>query len=309
MIDVLNLCFEYQGKPVLRDVSFHIAQNSVVALVGPNGAGKTTLLRCLVALHEPVSGRVLMNRIDTIKNPRAVHRCSGYLSDFFGLYDNLTVRQNLRYIAWCQNLSKNETEQRIQDVSRDTDIQEYLDKKASVLSRGYRQRLGVALAILHKPKILLLDEPASGMDPEARISLSDLILRLKDMGMTIVVSSHILAELEDYCTDMLVIRNGEVHKHIIRSETIQEEVFIVAECLEIQDSYASFVSKQTDVDKVRIVGGAIEIIHKGDEKSISQLLKAMIVQEIPVVSFEVKRQSLQRAYMDLAQKHKYYISE
>lgn len=301
MINVSNLSFEYGGKTVLHDVSFNISQNSVVALVGPNGAGKTTLMRCMAVLHTPVSGVIQIDNINSLENPRAVHRCTGYLSDFFGLYDALTVRQSLLNMAWCQKIPQNKVGRRIDDVANDTGLTEHLDKKAGTLSRGYRQRLGVALAIIHKPKILLLDEPASGMDPEARIQLSELMLSLKAQGMTIVVSSHILAELEDYCSDMLVIRDGRVRKHIVQSDKKEDEiVFVSVRFLDMDDRYANIVSAQNYVQNIKVKDNELNFSYSGGDIGLSQLLKALISNDIPVLNFEVKKKTLQAAYMDLA---------
>lgn len=196
VIDVSNLSFSYHGKTVLKDVSFKVPKNSVVALVGPNGAGKTTLMRCIVGLHAPISGTVRVNGIDVFENPRAVHRKIGYLSDFFGVYEQLTVKQCLLHAAGSQNIPADIRQKRMLDVAGKLDLLDRLDEKSYGLSRGYRQRLGIGLAIMHKPEILILDEPASGMDPEARINLSELIRDLKNDGLTILVSSHILAELK-----------------------------------------------------------------------------------------------------------------
>ena len=213
-IEVQNVTFEYPGKKALDDVSFSIPEGSVVALVGPNGAGKTTLMRCLVALDQPQSGKIIMNGVNVEEDPRAVHAMCGYLSDFFGLYDALSVRQCLTYAAWSQNLPAGKIAKTIDAVAEQTELVDMLEKKAGDLSRGYRQRLGIAMALIHDPKVLILDEPASGMDPEARIGLSRLMRRLRHTGKTIIVSSHILNELEDYCTAMLVIRDGKMSEHV-----------------------------------------------------------------------------------------------
>ena len=213
MIKVSNLNYEYPGKRALKDVSFSIPDASVTALVGPNGAGKTTLLRCLAALDEPFSGEINVAGIDVTREPRRVHQVLGYLSDFFGLYDDLTVRQCLSFAAWLHRLPEDTVEGCVRKTASLLELTNWLESKVKTLSRGWRQRLGIAQAIIHNPKLLLLDEPSAGLDPEARVSLSKLFRDLQREGMTLVVSSHILAELEDYCTDMLVLRDGEIAEH------------------------------------------------------------------------------------------------
>lgn len=300
MINVSNLCFEYAGKQVLHDVSFSIKENSVVALVGPNGAGKTTLMRCLAALHLPMSGQVIINGIDTQENPRQVHRMTGYLSDFFGLYDKLTVRQCLQHMAGCQNMSKVASKQRIEEVVFDTGLDGYVEQKAGTLSRGYRQRLGVAMAVIHQPKFLILDEPASGMDPEARVELSHLIERLKAKGMTIMVSSHILAELEDYCSEMLVIRNGRVRDYVSKERSVQNAKLVRVSCLNADDLSLDFADEYGHILNASKRDGGFEFSYTGDKKMLHDILASLLSKGVEVYDFTVAQESLQKAYMDIA---------
>lgn len=301
MISVSDLSFEYDGKAVLHDVSFEIKQGSVVALVGPNGAGKTTLMRCLAALHNPVVGDISIDGVDAIENPREVRRRSGYLSDFFGLYDRLTVRQSLLHMAGCQYIPQKHIDARVDKVIRLTGLENYVDATAGTLSRGYRQRLGVALAIVHKPKILLLDEPASGMDPEARSSLSALIRGINEEGTTIIVSSHILAELEDYCSDMLVIRDGRVRKHMVHGAAQSDDtIALYAQILDVNDGHVAFFETHEDISNVKREADGVSFVLKGCEQDIPPFMKDVLNNDIPVVCFEVKKQTLQNAYMDLA---------
>jgi ABC-2 type transport system ATP-binding protein len=305
MIDVFNLCFEYSAKRVLHDASFSIPQGAVTALVGPNGAGKTTLLRCIAALEKPLSGKIIIDGLDVAEYPREIHRRMGYLSDFFGLYNRLTVRQCLTYLAWCQNIPEKEIPARIMQMAQDVEIVDFLDKKAHTLSRGYRQRLGVALSLIHDPKILILDEPASGMDPEARIGLSSLMQRLKSKGMTIIVSSHILAELEDYCTDMLVIRDGRIADHVMLEKHRAEAACILR--ISVKDAtpeQITLIQNQRGVTNLQIQNNVIECFYSGGEDDRGSLLKFLIGQGVNVHNFEARQKTLQKAYMDLAENSK-----
>lgn len=217
MIIVEHLFFDYPGKKTLNDISFKIQTNTVTGLVGPNGSGKTTLLRCLAALQQPSSGHIILEeegvRYQVEDEPRKIHQLCSYVSDFFGLYDELTVKQCLQYIAWSKGCLEHTIEQKIQLAVERLQLEKYLNVKASTLSRGLRQRVAIAQSIVQEPKILFLDEPASGLDPEARYHLSQLLLELRSHGLTIIVSSHILSELEDYCTHMLVIQSGKILDH------------------------------------------------------------------------------------------------
>lgn len=210
MIEVENLVYEYPTARALKGVSLRVADKTITALVGPNGAGKTTLLRCLAALEDPYSGRVLIDGLDTTHSPREIHARMGYLPDFYGLYDDLTVRRCLTYAARSHGIAVALTRAAVEKAAGRVGLLDRLESKSGELSRGLRQRLAIGQSIVHEPRVLLLDEPAAGLDPQARRDLSTLLIALRDGGMTLVVSSHILAELEDYCSEMIIIENGRI---------------------------------------------------------------------------------------------------
>ena len=210
MIEIRELVFEYPGHRALAGVSLTIVKNSITALVGPNGAGKTTLLRCMAALETPYSGSVTINGLDTREAPRAIHAGLGYLPDFFGLYDALSVRRCLHYAARAHGIGASAAAGAAEVAAGRVGLSDRMEQAAGQLSRGLRQRLAIAQTIVHQPKVLLLDEPAAGLDPKARRDLSQLLLSLRDSGMTLVVSSHILAELEDYSDRMVIVDHGRI---------------------------------------------------------------------------------------------------
>src|SRR5262249_20505538 len=201
-IEVEGLRFDYPGVRALDDVSFTVARGSVTALVGPNGAGKTTLLRCIVALDRPMLGAIHVAGIDVLEEPRACHRRVGFLSDAYGLYDTLTLRQCLTHPARAHGMGTTAGPKTRPQTAARLDITDKLEARAGELSRGQRQRVAIGQALIHAPQVLILDEPASGLDPEARYALARLFTRLQSEGMTLIVSSHILAELDEYSTHM-----------------------------------------------------------------------------------------------------------
>lgn len=303
MIEVNNVIFEYPGKRALKDISFRIEAGSITALVGPNGAGKTTLMRCIAALDEPFSGSITINGIDVLEHPRLVHRQVGYLSDFFGLYNNLTAQQCLTFVAQLHKIPAQEVKEKVKLAAERLEISNYLGAKASTLSRGLRQRLGIAQAIIHEPQILLLDEPASGLDPEARISLSGLFLSLRDQGMTLIVSSHILTELEDYCTDMLLLREGRILEHCSTQEKAQEarnEQQVEIKFLESASGYLETLKGLRGVTEARVHQNSVICSVAGDEPALHRMLKDLMQRELPVYSFSVRQKRLQDIYMDYA---------
>jgi ABC-2 type transport system ATP-binding protein len=210
MIRISGLVFEYPGHRALHGVSLTVEAGAITALVGPNGAGKTTLLRCMAALETPYGGQVIIDGLDTREAPRAIHTRLGYLPDFFGLYDALSVRRCLHYAARAHGIAAQDAAGAAEAAAARVGITDRMNQAAGALSRGLRQRLAIAQAIVHRPKVLLLDELAAGLDPQARRDLSQLLLALKAGGMTLVVSSHILAELEVYSDRMIIVDKGQI---------------------------------------------------------------------------------------------------
>ncbi|MCW5909017.1 MAG: ABC transporter ATP-binding protein [Chitinophagales bacterium] len=308
MIQVNQLNYEYPDKRALEDVSFHIAEGSITALVGPNGAGKTTLLRALSALSKPVSGTVFIDGKSAIDEPREVHLRVGYLSDFFGLYDQLTVEQSLAFTAYSRLDGDADFDAAIERAIERSGVNSFRDKKISALSRGMRQRVGIAQAIIHQPKVLLLDEPASGLDPEARHSLSNLLLELRDSGMTIIVSSHILAELEDYSTDMLVIQDGKMIEHrTLNTNVVSAAVLLKNMTLRLEHPVEDIVLQLEGIDGVSNLlqqENTLTFQLAEDVVTKHQLLKRLIGMNIPVSEFSEHKANLQEEYIKTVSAYK-----
>lgn len=298
MIEVKNLVFEYPGVRALDGVSFRVDSGNITALVGPNGAGKTTLLRCMAALEVPLYGEVLVDGENIHDDPRACHRRLGYLSDFFGLYDELTVRQCLLHAAASHAVPSGAQAGMAGRAAERLGIADRLDKKAGMLSRGLRQRLAIAQAVVHEPQILLLDEPASGLDPEARHSLADLFLSLSAQGMTLIVSSHILSELDEYSTDMLVLRDG----HILSHEPItQKAISNVSLKLSLAEPCRGLQELLADLPGISAVSGNDEsavLSFCGDVAARHQLLKNLLDRGLSVCAFAERQRNMQSAYLD-----------
>jgi ABC-2 type transport system ATP-binding protein len=300
LVSVKNLIFEYTGFRALNNISFEIAEGSITALVGPNGAGKTTLLRCLSALDQPLNGSIHIDGINVLEEPRECHRKVGYLSDFFGLYDKLTVRQCLHFVARAQGIAPHACEKAIMTVSHQLNIADRLAQTPAQLSRGLRQRVAIAQAIIHQPKVVLLDEPASGLDPEARHSLAELFLELKRQGMTLIVSSHILAELEAYSSDMLIIREGKIVEQIAVTQNTQTETHSKAFKLILAEPVAHLadvLAKIPNLSDIAIDQLQVFFQLKGDEHQQHDVLKQLLAQNIPVCEFCHQTTHFQDVYL------------
>jgi len=299
MIDVDRLTFDYPTARALHGVSFHVPAGSITALVGPNGAGKTTLLRCLAALEEPIEGRVRVGGVDALAEPRACHRQVGYLSDFFGLYDELTVEQCLRHAAAIRGVPAEREREVTARAAGRLGIADRLGSRAGELSRGLRQRLAIAQAILHDPRVLLLDEPASGLDPEARHQLAALFLQLRDEGMTLLVSSHILAELDTYSTDMLVLREGRIvsHEPVAGAAVRGPAPRLALSLAGPFEGLAEALAALPGVADVRVEGGGASFAAPAGAAVQHELLKALLARGVPVCAFGPERRSMQDAYL------------
>ena len=305
MITAENLTFEYADKRALHDVSFEIEQGSITALVGPNGAGKTTLLRCLAGLDTPFAGTTKIMGINVQDQPRKAHKEMGYLSDFFGLYDDLTIHQCLTYMAWSHHIPEHEVQASVNNTIERLGMQEYTHKKAGTLSRGWRQRLGIAQSIIHNPRVLLLDEPASGLDPESRAALSELLMQLRADGMTIMVSSHILAELEDYCTEMLVIRDGKIIDHVkLHDYQEEQEVILQIAVEDLDDKALKTISSHENILSAEANDAIATCRFKGSNADKSALLAHLVKKGIRIYSFAEQHRTLQNKYLELAEKNK-----
>jgi ABC-2 type transport system ATP-binding protein len=298
MLSVRHLVFDYPGHRALDDVSFRIEPKSITALVGPNGAGKSTLLRCCAALDRPFAGIVELDGYDVHDRPRLAHRRMGFLPDFYGLYDELTVRQCLTYRAAAVGLPRGQWPERVRLAAERMEILDRLNDKAGALSRGLRQRLAIAQAIIHEPALLLLDEPASGLDPEARMGLSAVLRALRDKGMTIIVSSHILAELEDYSTHMLVIREGKILHHRALDPLSKQRVRIRVEVAGGEHKLVDVLSHEGGVTELTLIGSACTFEYPASAVSRHTLLKHLMNADLHVVEFKIDEEGLQEAYLE-----------
>lgn len=305
VISVKDLTYYYPGKMALENVSFTIEKGSITALVGPNGAGKSTLLRSLAGLDLPFAGEIEIAGVNVIKDPRLAHTRIGYLSDDFGLYKDLAVCDVLEFIAGCHGFTGETLKQNLDWVTQTLRLETVLKQKCGTLSRGWRQRTGIAMAILHQPEVLLLDEPASGLDPEARAELSSIMKALQARGITSLVSSHILAELEEYCTSMLVLRDGKVQQHVSLQAHRQEQKSLLTISFSVpltpaQEETIVTVSGQP-VTIVNSERTAVHISTSYDPAAHHTLLKALLAKDLPICGFTLEEATLQSLYLETAE--------
>ena len=210
MIELTNITKRFGKHTALDDLTLHIGEGEVYGFIGPNGAGKSTSMKILSGLLTPDSGAASVCGVNCIKHPEQIKMLIGYMPDFLGVYDDLTVDEYLQFFAAAFGIERRRRRAVVAGVIELVDLGAKRDAMVDALSRGMQQRLGVARVLLHEPKVLLLDEPASGLDPRARIELRELIGELRAMGKTIMVSSHILSELGEMSTSIGIIERGKL---------------------------------------------------------------------------------------------------
>ena len=210
-IRVRHLWHRFGKLDVLRDVSFDVHEGEIFGFIGPNGAGKTTTIRVMATLLEPMAGKVEIDGWDVTIDPQAVRKVIGYMPDHAGVYERVTVREYLEFFADAYQVPTAGTTYAVVDAVMElTDLTKLRDKLVATMSKGMKQRLQLARTLLHDPKVLILDEPASDLDPRARIEIRDLLVELRSMGKTIFLSSHILTELADVCTSVAILERGRL---------------------------------------------------------------------------------------------------
>ena len=212
MIRIEDLTVRYEGaeKPAVEGLSLEVPQGELFGLLGPNGAGKTTTLRVLAGLLAPTSGRIEVAGLDVSADPAAARRVVGFLPDDFGLYDDLTCREYLDFFAAARGVERRRREATVDEVLALVDLDEKADVLAGSLSRGMAQRLGLARVLVNEPQVLLLDEPASGLDPRARIEVREILRELARMGRTVILSSHVLADVAQVCSSVGIVETGRL---------------------------------------------------------------------------------------------------
>ncbi|RMF39828.1 MAG: ABC transporter ATP-binding protein [Planctomycetota bacterium] len=221
MITTTNLTKKYGDMFAIRGISLQLEEGDLFGFIGPNGAGKTTTMRIIATLLSPTYGEAYVCGHSIYTAPKEIRRLVGYMPDFFGVYDDMTVIEYLEFFAAAYRIPANQRRARCDEMLDVVDLDFKRDAYANTLSRGQTQRLGLARVLLHDPQVLLLDEPLSGLDPRARIEMRNLLRKLGQMGKTIIVSSHILPELADICNKVGIINRGEMGFNGSITELIQ----------------------------------------------------------------------------------------
>jgi len=303
ILEVDNLRKEFGTLVAVNNISLSVEKGQVWGLIGPNGAGKTTLLRMLATVLRPTSGSVRLLGFDLAKEYLKIRRHIGYLPDFFNLYNDLTLRECLEFFAKAYKVENKLIPKRVDEVLDYVELQSKRDDFIRHLSRGMVQRMGVGVLLVHDPDVFLLDEPASGLDPKARIQLRAILTKLSCEGKTIIISSHILTELSGFCSHIALMNEGNVVLHGAVDE-IQRKVFdsrkIRISVLDDCDKAVQLIEKfsNTKIETVRDNEITVEI--SAGESELAALNSHLVSKGIKVFSFGEEKTDLEDLFMKIS---------
>jgi ABC-2 type transport system ATP-binding protein len=325
---VRHLWQRYGLRDVLRDVTFDVYPGEIYGFIGPNGAGKTTTIRVMATLLEPMSGRVEIDGVDVTMDPERVRRTLGYMPDHAGVYERVTVREFLEFFADAHGIRAPGVVDAVLEL---TDINWLSGELVATLSKGQKQRLQLARILLHDPKVLILDEPASDLDPRARIEIRDLLLDLQSLGKTILLSSHILSELSDVCTSVGIIEQGSmvvsgpIHEIAARLAARQGAVVPrpVADGVVTLAAPAGALPSDVGLRRVvrvrvlgdltaaayalhggpgildvNVVGRSLHVGYVGGDVKVAELARHLVYRGFGVVGLEHERSELERIFLE-----------
>lgn len=303
MIDIRNLRKEYKETVALGNLTLEVPKGEVFGLIGPNGAGKTTLIRILATLLEPTYGQVYIDGIDVLADPLRVHPVIGYMSDFFALYDNMLVWEYLDHFARCYKIPVKKRNRLVDEVLQLVSLEVKRDGLVRNLSRGMKQRLCFAKTLLHEPKVLLLDEPASGLDPAGRLEFRELLKQLYSMGRTILISSHILTEMAEFCTSIAIMEEGRVlasGRVTEILERLQPAMKLEIEPLSLPARLAEWLRARPGVDQVQVAERIVQCRWAGAKEELPFLHRELVQGGMDLISFSVKTDNLEDIYMRIS---------
>lgn len=305
IIETKGLTKHYKTVVAVQDLSLRVEEGAIYGFVGPNGAGKTTTMHILTTLLQPTAGEAWVAGFSVTKQPREVRRAIGYMPDFFGVYDDMKVWEYLDFFAACYDIPEAERPALIRDLLELVDLSHRADDMVDTLSRGMKQRLCLARTLAHDPQVLILDEPASGLDPRARVEIRQLLVELAGMGKTIFFSTHILADVQEICTHVGIIEAGRLvmegnleemqrqlipHREII--VTLLGEPDRAREVLLGVPTVAAVEDIKPENDHTRLL-----VSLQGDDADVSALLATLVQAGLPVMHFTEETRDLESVFM------------
>ena len=300
MIEIKGLSKSFGNFQALKGIDLSIKKGTVFGFVGPNGAGKSTTMSILATLMIPTSGYAKVDGLDVTEHPHLVRKKIGYMPDFFGVYDQLKTDEYLHFYGASYGLTKPERDALIPQLLELVNLSDKREAYVDSLSRGMKQRLCLARSLVHDPELLILDEPASGLDPRARIEMREILKELKSMGKTIIISSHILPELAEMVDEIGVIEHGEMIA-VGNISNIQQQLMakrlITIKLANGQDQLKVFLGDHSLVQGMFVDGASVQVQFSGNDEEQANLLRSIIEAGYPVVSFHEAQTDLEDIFL------------
>jgi len=304
MIEIKNLVKNYKNFKAVKDISLSLEPGDAFGFLGPNGAGKTTTIKILATLLSPTEGDAFIGGYSVRKDPEKIRKIMGYMPDFFGIYDQVKAWEYLDFFASAYKVEKTRRKTIISDVLELTDLYGKRNDYVDNLSRGMKQRLCLARVLIHDPQVLLLDEPASGLDPRARIEMRALLKELRTMGKTIFISSHILTELADLVNKIGIIEAGQLlafgEVDMILKELAPVKVMKL-NVLESTDMAVKILEQSCHVNKIDVKERTIQFEFKGTDDELSDLVKKLVTEGVKLVALQEQKVDLESVFMKITQ--------
>jgi ABC-2 type transport system ATP-binding protein len=305
MIETRGLVKRYDSLTAINNLSLQVPRGAIYGFAGPNGAGKTSTMRILTTLLLPSSGQAFVAGHEVTKDPREVRRLIGYMPDYFGVYEDMKVWEYLDFFAACYDIAESDRPTMISDLLDLVDLGHRRDDMVDKLSRGMKQRLCLARTLVHDPQVLILDEPASGLDPRARIEIRELLVELARMGKTIFFSTHILADVSEICTHIGIIEAGQLvvqgRMEDVRRRWMASREVVITLLGRAEDAKRELVQMPSVVEVTELAddGGRqrLRVAFNGEDQVLTDMLQALSVQNIPVLNFNEEAHDLESVFM------------
>ncbi|MFW6171179.1 MAG: ATP-binding cassette domain-containing protein [Planctomycetota bacterium] len=301
-VRIVNLKRHFGKTKAVDGISFEFSSGNVFGFVGPNGAGKTTTMRILATLDEPTGGNAYLNGVSVIEEPHKARRYVGYMADSFPAHRDITVHEYLDFFARAYDLRGAQRRAVVEQVEEFTSLTGLRDKFLRALSKGMKQRVSLARAVIHDPPVLVLDEPAAGLDPRARVELRELLRVLADHGKAILISSHILTELAEICNGAVIIEQGKILRAGSMDQIVSGESKVRKLVIRAADGPERLhreVLQVPTVQEARIVGDAVEVLVDGDEDAHSDILTHLVGKKLRILDFRQHQADLEDVFMTM----------
>ena len=300
MPEIYELNKKYGKFTALDSLSMNITENSIFGFVGPNGAGKTTTMKIMAGLLKADYGSIFVNGEDILKNPKSIREKIGYMPDFFGVYDDLKVTEYMDFYAGMYYIPYADRPELIDNLLEIVDLSNKKDSYVDGLSRGMKQRLCLARSLIHDPDLLILDEPASGLDPRARVEMKEILKRLREMGKTIIISSHILPELAEMCSEVGIIDQGKLVTQGTVNDImnrLQKKRVVRIKTSSAVEQLIRILKEQASVKDITENADNIEFVFEGKNDDLTSILRNVIMNGIPIYSFSENEGNLEEIFM------------